>query len=105
MLLQPRQQRQEEQPMRNNRQYGFGAVEGLVIVVFIAVIGTLGYVFVRNMNAKTAKTTTTQSAATSTAIPKTAAEAKTDATQVKKDLDAVNVDSSLDTSAIDAALQ
>lgn len=88
--------------MRNNRQAGFGAVEGLVIVLVIAVIGGLGYAFVRNMNAGKSDA---GSQSQTVSVPKSAAEAKSSAAQVKKELDAVNIDSSLDTSDIDAALQ
>jgi len=87
--------------MRSNRRTGFSAVEGLIIVVVVVVIGALGYVFVRNLNSKTAKTSGSQSKS----VPKTAAAAKSDATQVKKELESVNIDSQLDTSTIDAALQ
>ena len=74
---------------------GFGIVEGILVVVVLAIIVGLGYVFINR------PTDTPESTTGTSTTSRTSAETSS----IQGDLDSMDIDATLDTTDIDATLE
>lgn len=72
---------------------GFGIVEGILIVVVLAIIVGLGYVFINRPSSKPDSAASTSS------------QASAETSSIQGELDSMNIDATLDTTDIDTALE
>lgn len=88
-----------------SKQHGFSIIEVIVILVGIAVVGTVGYVAIKNFSSASKPTTasTTSTAQTTSAAP-TKIQSKSDVQQTIKSLNNDQSDKDLDPSQLDSEL-
>lgn len=85
--------------MRTNA--GFHVVEALIVVVFVGIVGALGWTFYsKTQSNEQAKTSTSQGSTSTSSI-----ESDKDLSSVSSELDSMPADDSSDTSQLDTSLE
>jgi len=89
--------------MKTRNQFGFSAVEAIIIVVVVAIIGAAGYMMFKRNTAKDATPTATTSSVSEPVAPEV--KSTSDLTAAQKALDDADVNAaSTDSSQLDTQL-